>query len=111
MELQFHIRDVFFKLTNKNLTPTSSTSILSNPRGPRELLTIFATADTAITIKKLNKVTTTEIIIRDFLIYYNLIYIVVNISKLPFHLCSVPNINNQNLNAPKLSKYILGTVE
>ena len=40
-----------FQIIKKH-TPTSSTSILSNPRGPRELLTIFATAETAITTKE-----------------------------------------------------------
>ena len=34
------------------LTPTSSTSILSRPTGPRELFTILATANAAVTEAK-----------------------------------------------------------
>lgn len=39
----------------RKLTPMSSTSILSKPTGPRELLTMFAIAVTAVTEEKHEK--------------------------------------------------------
>ena len=38
------------------LTPISSTNILSNPTGPKELLTMFAMAVTAVTEDKITQI-------------------------------------------------------
>ena len=37
-------------------SPTSSTNILSKPYGPKELFTIFDTANTAVTKSYINKI-------------------------------------------------------
>ena len=53
----YHHRPIRLKITAiiNSLTPTSSTSILSKPTGPREVLTILATERAAITGKKNGK--------------------------------------------------------